>query len=629
MALKEKLISQITHTAKQVSNNLVAAETAKADLYDLELYQQVLDYFKRLEAALPEVELAKNHFDLLQSDVATFTIYYNLTWVGSTEMPAEFANQFREELRAKRDTISSQLEKSEFNLELFSMLGFFNGNIVAIGANGSGKTSLSEKLREYLPASGVVISAQKLLVIPTFNGISNFEQTSVKLEEMQNVKKNFKTTYNSESSATNAVPSLAYEFTRLLNNLLAERSAVGNKYLNQIRAGNTVGEIPTTRLDHALGLWNSLIEHRRLDCEDGINIKVYAQDTIYPAFQMSDGEKVMLYLIAKVLQAPNDGFVIVDEPEMFLHKTILHKLWDALETARQDCIFIYLTHDLDFASTRTTARKVWIRSFIFPSRWEIERLPETGMPEALLMELLGSRKNILFCEGRKGSHDVRIYNLLFPEMTVISVESCNDVINYTKAFNKIPEIATKAFGIIDSDHYGPERLSALLPYKIYPLHVAEIENIFLDDNFLLALAPKIMKGAEEIARIKEGVIEMLKKDLEMQVAHYVSAKINYYFNNSHVSKGNSIPEVAMNYKTFTDQVNIKQWTDIRTEELQKIIAEKDYSKAISVYNNKGLKSVVEKHFKITDFFDRSLEMLQYESSAKTVLLKNFPIDAFD
>ncbi|TCC88664.1 DUF4435 domain-containing protein [Pedobacter frigiditerrae] len=626
MSLKEKLLHQINHTSKQVSQNLKDAETAKLGEQDLELYKKTIHYLSKLEAQLPDA-LSQNHFDLFHKNVIAFGSFYSLSLAGQ-EMSEDFAKQLKTEIIAKRDSIISHLEKSEFNLNLFSMLGFFNGNIVAVGANGSGKTSLSEKLRQYLPSSGVVISAQKLLIIPVFQGISNFEQTSAKLLQLQKVTKNFKTSYNADGNATDAVPAVGFEFMRLLNNLLAERSAIGNKYLNEIRAGGTVGEIPQTRLDQTLKIWNSLIEHRQMDCEDGINLIVRAPEGIYPVFEMSDGEKVMLYLIAQVLQAPKDGFIIVDEPEMFLHKTVLNKLWDALETARQDCIFVYLTHDLDFASSRTTASKVWIRSFTHPDHWEIESLPETGMPEPLLMELLGSRKNILFCEGKKGSNDVRIYELLFPNMTVMPVDSCGDVINYTKAFNKIPDIATKAFGIIDSDHYGAERLSALSPYKIHPLPVAEIENLFLDESFLSSMAPRIMKGAEEIAGIKAGVIEKLEKDLEMQVAHYVSAKINYYFNNSHVSKGNDISEVDTNYKEFTRQVDINKWAEERRTELKKIVADRDYAKALSVYNNKGLKSVVEKHFRITDFFDRSIGMLQFEDGAKVILMKNFPTGAF-
>lgn len=624
MTLKKKLLHIIETTLRTVSRNLEQAKNAKIDSQDIELYIKVISYLKSIEALLPEKDIAQNHFQQLSQDVNIFVQYYNHFWSGD-KMSSEFIKQFAKEIFDKRPYIKLALEKSNFNLEIFSMLGFFNSNIVAIGANGSGKTSLSEKIKEYLPANGVVISAQKLLIIPTFSGISNFEQTEQALQKIQNAKKDFKKSYNSTADdATSAVPILGVEFMRLLNNLLAERSAIGNKYLNEIRAGQKVGAVPKTKLDQTLEIWNSLIQHRRLDCDDGINLKVYAPEGIYPAFQMSDGEKVILYLIAQVLQAPTNGFIIADEPEMFLHKTILQKLWDVLESARHDCIFIYLTHDLNFASSRATAKKVWIRSFTYPDKWVIEGLPETGMPEPLLMELLGSSKNILFCEGKTNSYDLKIYNLLFPEFTVIPVDSCNDVIHHTKAFNKIPDISIKAYGIIDSDHHGSDRITKLKPYNIYPLPIAEVENLFLGEEFLMAFAPKVMKGISEVETIKNDILNKLENDIEMQVAHFVSAKINYYFNNSHVSKGSSINQIYENYNTFTSKINIEEWAKSRFDEIKKIVDERDYAMAISIFNNKGLKSIVEYNLKITDFSDRCINMLQFDAKAKEILLKQFP-----
>src|SRR5690606_32503484 len=131
--------------------------------------------------------------------------------------------------------------------------------------------------------------------------------------------------------------------------------------------------------------------------------------------------------------------------------------------------------------TSRTAKKVWIKNFNFPNNWDIENIPDNELPENLLLELLGSRKNILFCEGKKGSIDEKIYNVLFPNFTITPVESCFDVINYTKSFNKLPNMTTKAFGLIDSDHHGNERLKALEPANIFSFSMTEPENLFLDE----------------------------------------------------------------------------------------------------------------------------------------------------
>ena len=417
------------------------------------------------------------------------------------------------------------------------------------------------------------------------------------------------------------------EFQVLLDNLLAERSVVRNNYFDQLQNGQVVNDIPITRLDKALKIWNSLIQHRTLECIDGINItlKPLMATTSYPAHQMSDGEKVALYLIAHILQAPDSGFIIIDEPEMYLHKTILKKLWDILELERQDCIFIYLTHDLDFATSRN-AQKVWIKSFNYPNNWEIESIPDNELPEPLLLELLGSRKNILFCEGKKGSIDEKIYNILFPDFTITPVDNCFAVINYTKAFNKLPNSTTKAFGVIDADHHGTERLQALQPENIFSMTMAEPENLLLDESFLEVLALQLLFDKSIVQQIKTDIIEKLKSELELQISNYVSAKINYYFKDSHVSKGNTLASVNENFTKFSNEIKIQEWYDQRKLELEKIIEDKDYVKTLSVFNNKGLKAIVNKHFKITDFTERGIKMLQFQSDTHNLLQKYFPTE---
>ena len=422
---------------------------------------------------------------------------------------------------------------------------------------------------------------------------------------------------------------LQQEFGVVLKNLLADSIASGNafriKAIEQTKKGEQISEPPTTNLDRTLEIWNSLIEHRIISCVDGMNINVESEIGIpYPAIQMSDGEKVMLFLIAQVLQAPNSGFVIIDEPEMYLHKTILKKLWDILEKERQDCIFIYLTHDLDFATSRTTAKKIWIRSFTHPDKWDIENIPENDLPEPLLLELLGSRKNILFCEGKKGSIDEKIYNILFTGFTITPVDNCFAVINYTKAFNKLPNSSTKAYGVIDSDHHGTERLQALKPENIFSLSMTEPENLFLDESFLLLLAKQLLFDETIVEQIKTDVLKQLDKEIELQISNYVSAKINYYFKDSHVTKGNTLTAVNENFTKFASEIKVQDWYDNRKLELEKIISDKDYLKALSVFNNKGLKAIANRHFKITDFTEKAIKLMQFQTVTHNLLRKYFP-----
>ena len=591
-----------------------------------DIFEKIHNHIDNLYNHLIKNQIPNNYLMQFGSEAQQLLSLFNFNdfndvYLLSDDLKYITKQNFEDQLK-QYDSIYKQVT---FNLDFFSKLNFFQSNIVAIGANGSGKTTLSYKLRNYLPNNGVVISAQKILVIPTFSGISNLNNTSEQLKSLQNTDKSLKVTYapSTYSNATSALNHIGSEFQILLDNLLAERSAVRNIFCDSLIQGSINTSVPQTKLDKTISIWNSLILHRKLNCEDGINLTLNHLEFQYPAYQMSDGEKVILYLIAQILQAPESGFIIIDEPEMYLHKTILKRLYDTLESERPDCIFLYLTHDLDFASSRTDAKKIWIKSFEHPENWEIEHIPQNEIPETLLLELLGSRKNILFCEGEKGGLDEKIYSVLFPNLTVTPVDNCFAVINHTKAFNKIKKLGLNAVGIIDSDHHGIERLKSLELNNIYSFSMTEIENLYLDEGFLKIVC-KILLKEDAVIRIKEDVLAKMEEDIELQVSNFISAKIDYYFKDSHISKGNNLIEIKNNFKAFHEKIDIQELYDNREKELHQIIKNKDYQKALSIYNNKGLKKIANNHLKILDFTDRATTILQNEPLTHEHILKHFP-----
>lgn len=206
------------------------------------------------------------------------------------------------------------------------------------------------------------------------------------------------------------------------------------------------------------------MRHRVMYYEESsleIKVKPMAEDGneyAYSFDSLSDGEKAVFYYIGHVLFAKENSYIVVDEPEDHLHPAIVLKLWDVVENLRKDCKFIYLTHDCDFAASRR-ADKFWSKSFTAPADWDIESLSSCEeLPEALLMELLGVRQNILFCEGKNGSLDNRLYGLFFPDYKIVPAGSCSNVIKYTRAYNqsqflKQSKPGSKAIGIIDGDFY--------------------------------------------------------------------------------------------------------------------------------------------------------------------------------
>lgn len=624
-------------------------------------FQQVIDKISFLKVIGNEVECEKSTLEKLDLYISTLKISREILNSFNDVISVHYLNNFHNQIinleqnipyREYKDSsfinihyksqiknnleqignthLNQIIESINFNLNFFSKLRFLSNNMVAIGANGSGKSSLSEYLKNSLMENGVVISAQKILIVPTFGGISNYQNTITKLGNYQNRYNNFRGTYSTDGGGTSysLLSEVGGEFHALLDNLLAERSSIRNKFCDLVQSdSNTILNVPESTLDKVLNIWNRLIQHRKLIC-DGVNISLEIKDTqqVYAAHLMSDGEKVALYLIAHILQAPKNAFIVIDEPEMYLHKTILNKLWDTLENERKDCIFMYLTHDIDFASTRCTATKLWIKSFNYPNQWEIESIPDNEkLPETLLFELLGSRKNILFCEGLSGSIDESIYNTIFPNLTIKPVGTCQSVINYTKSFNSLINITTRAFGIIDSDHTPQSRLKSLAKSNIFALKVSEAENLLFDEDFLNLIAKNFMIEDIEksVSNIKNDIISLFNSNKEQQASNYVSTKIDYYFKDSNLSTGMNFSDIENNFNNFISDINIKKDYEERMDYLNNIIENKKYIEILSCFNNKGIQKIPERIFNVGKFKDKSIRFLKDNIEARLCIEKYF------
>lgn len=512
-------------------------------------------------------------------------------------------NTFIINLSSKMDIISTYLFCKSINFAI--------ENVVIVGANGSGKTSLANIVKQSLrKENAIVIPAQKMLIFPTLTFSPILSSTEKSFRESQSKIFNPKITYN-----LNNQQDIPYDFARQLSDsiknlfimLIAQRAQANAKCGRAARQGMDVNKsMALSTIDKVISIWNSLIEHRKLECNDDNQLIVLYDGNSYPAYQMSDGEKEILYLVAEVMLAPQKALIVVDEPEMHLHKSIVDKLWDLLEKERQDCIFIYLTHDLEFAVSRN-ARKCWIKSFEPPQKWEIKEIEPNELPEDLYLKLLGSRKRILFCEGTKDSIDYKIYNLLFPNYTVTPVGSCKNVIFYTRLFNKVKDRYADAYGMIDRDFKSDEELDKLKTDKVYSYNFAEIENVLLEENVILKMKKHFLNNDVNIDQIKDSIIHKFKKEIPQQSAKYVERQILNALSAINSVKGNNIDIVKTNFEFIINNIKIVEWNKQRQQELNKMYSDKDYVSILKAYNNKGLHSVVASALKVGEYQKKTIE----------------------
>ena len=195
------------------------------------------------------------------------------------------------------------------------------------------------------------------------------------------------------------------------------------------------------------------------------------------------------------------------------------KLWDELEAARHDCAFVFITHDLEFAASRP-ARKFVILEYDPAPHWRIEVVPEdTEFSEEITTLILGSRRPILFVEGTEGSLDTTIYRCCFPDLTVIPMGSCEEVVHAVVTMRRHSALTrVTCSGIVDADDYQPEDIAILGQYGVAVLPVSEIEDLVLLPEVSRAIAESEGYNGTELEAKLKGVKDAVFQSLSSAAA---------------------------------------------------------------------------------------------------------------
>lgn len=502
--------------------------------------------------------------------------------------------------------------------QVLRSIGFAQRNTVIVGPNGSGKTTLANSFTSTIRQStGIVIPAQKLLFVPHIVGIPLPEEVDRTYADYQSNPRDSKQTYdyrNGSDMPYDLVRRFGDEMQNVILKFTSDIQSVKTSVFHAVRSQQSTDS--QTKADTAIKIWNELMVERKLVLDEQDHFAVMFQGTQYSAHMMSEGERNILYLIGRVLFAPSDGYIIVDEPELYLHKTIVNKLWDRLEKERRDCKFIYLTHDLDFAVTRN-AHKCWIRNFDYPSKWDIMPIEGSEIPEELLMRILGSRKKILFCEGTKDSYDFKFFEILFPNYTITPVGGCEEVINYTRAFNRYPNRLADAYGIIDRDVRPQPQLDAFKADKVYSYDVAEIENLFMVEDFLNAFVQYYhFESQFNLAELKQKVIDTFRSQIDKHALDYVTSTINFYYREQRLHTARTFSDLQTTYDYFKSKIDISRVYNERKDYLTKVCNMGDYASVLRLANNKGFSGIVAGMLGMKVFQSKALEFLQQTDAAK-------------
>jgi hypothetical protein len=463
--------------------------------------------------------------------------------------------------------------------------------LVIVGANGSGKTRFGSQIEKTYLGQTHRISAQKSLTLP--KSVSPTSRVKAEIDfKYGHHYDNYKNESQHEATKIsnrwggNINTFLLNDFDKLLVLLHTEEYEDSLSY----KEGRIAK--PTTKLDRLQRIWEAVLPHRKLIKSAGV-IETFPTGQVaskYNASEMSDGERVIFYLIGEVICAAQNSIVIIDEPEMHIHKSLIKTLFDLIEVERPDCSFIYLTHDIDFAFTRHNAIKIWAKSFEGNDVWDYEILNETmPIPEQLYLEVLGSRKPVIFLEGENSSIDYEIYEQVFIDYTLKPLGGCEKVIQSVKAFNEQKGFHNiESLGIIDRDRRQNEDLVKLNAKKIWVLDVAEAENLLLIENIVKAIALHMGRDSNTVFKeVKQNLISFFASQLETQILLHFKELLRRDFITLTNFSSKNISDVVAEIDGLYSTVDKQNLFNKVKAEFEAVVSTKDYDAVLRLFNLKN------------------------------------------
>lgn len=385
--------------------------------------------------------------------------------------------------------------------------------IVILGPNGSGKTQLAQKIAQSNQVSA--ISAQR----------RTWVDDSLPVQEEQQLRNNVRS-HIDRWRQNSWQPTEEINF--ILSTLIQDHTNLLTKKNEEaIDSGKTLEPVKDTKLILLQGLWNRLFPKRKLEI-GGFFPKVKRLDASakappYQLRQMSDGERTVLYMAARVMTAEHP-VILVDEPELHMHSRLAVQFWDEAEKLRPDCRFVYVTHDLSFALSRRRATFLIARS-----NDTAEPLLVDGLPSSIAAEVLGAAtlpfyaKRIFFFEGEPGKGFAsEFFSAWFDDDETFAMP-CGDrdsVCAAVSGLKTVGVVAAEVIGLIDRDFYSDDVLGAVTNgVTVLPLH--EIESVLCDQK---AVASVTEHFGKDPAGVWEEFLDRVRKEFRGQTLNSVVAR---------------------------------------------------------------------------------------------------------
>lgn len=503
--------------------------------------------------------------------------------------------------------------------------------IIIVGPNGAGKSALAQYLKQSVFHNFKVIPATKFLYLHHYTSVETFKATRSDVSHGQ---------LNAEVKSD----AVKKDRSQIINAFTLAISALCNDhadYCVSLESNNDT--ISTSAFNELKNIWMTIYPD--------IQIEVSASERTLRCIKdghefgidgLSDGERASIFFLANALMAESNSIIVVDEPETHLSDNNAVRLWRNICEAREDCKYIFISHNLNFITNVGKADIVWCKEYGAPMSWKLENIEAGRLPLDLIVQITSSQKPILYCEGRL---DREVFENLFgDEFTIIEVGGQNNVINYSKLHQNHSSLSSqKCCGIIDRDNLSSEEIGRLKENNIYVLKQNEIEMLLLEDIILEHVmksihcndaSGRIRKFKEEFFRTLDAekqkiALMKLKSSIEL---HNESEKITNFKSkidliNSIIHLINSTFDYNGNQILGADDISayVNDLIKAHCKEIERIAKNEDYSGALEICNLKGeiSKGLANKYLD-NDFIEKCIKHLKNEELRDSVRNAFFP-----
>lgn len=316
------------------------------------------------------------------------------------------------------------------------------------------------------------------------------------------------------------------QFKVVLRSLQHAEESYNRRYRHSDLNGRTVSRLFESPLDKV----NNIFSIARFSVQFDINddgLVAVRENQVYPVQSCSDGERAALFVIAAWVTLPENGVLLIDEPERHLNPSITGPLFAAALRSRRDVALVVSTHDVHLIESLPVDEIYHIKnSEIVSVRPETRRYKLAvfkngeGELDEIKGDILGARDAILFVEGSLTSLDINLYQHVYNGVKIIPRGGYAEVKESVKALRKNSQAHwIYASGIIDRDGRSDGEVAALSEDGVFPIFVPSVENFYFLESALEAYASILaeLKGQPAWADIRQEFTKRISTVLQAEL----------------------------------------------------------------------------------------------------------------